>query len=311
VAKTPTTPSTTPAAPAATAASAAERVIAAVNAKDSEKIEALRNAAEYGEDIGVAGIRAVCELTTRTGQAVRIAALRALEKVAPALHRPFETLVMDDDPVRHIEAARQIGNMNAGGAPAVPVLLMHINTPHPAKRGVTATRNTVWSADAALGTLKADFRALVRVAPEDPQVLKLLLRFATTPQLRVSLPGPRPRDPDTVFTVDARPPAVSALGGIAVRNPSTRPEVIPFLMGLLRTVDREPFLAAVAMQAMAECGRDAIGEEGIEAITRLTRHPEPEIREIAFESLKTLGKSALSTAAPSRTRSSATVRVSW
>jgi HEAT repeat protein len=220
--------------------------------------------------------RDLCEAATDASESVRQAALEALEKVHPALHKNVLVLLVDDNSSNHIRASRAVAALGKDGAPAVPVLLAHVrwncSTERDPQRAVFRIR--YFDDD----MLVADIGALGTVAPDEPAVVNTLVEL-------------------TRFTDQfgggyrVRPAAVGALLEVGKAYPGRRKQLVPALVAALdfrvnERHDEATCLAALA--ALGAFGPDA--REALPALKKLKLSPRMTVREAAAVALGRIEK---------------------
>jgi HEAT repeat protein len=231
--------------------------------KSDNARERIRAAEQLGamREAGRPAARGLCEAALDTREAVRQAALEALEKVHPALHKPVLTLLVDKDHQNQIKASRTIAALQEGGKAAVPVLLAHME--------LLKSRPSWTSLEA-----REDIATLVKIAPDEQPVIKVLIELAT-------IRGAS----DQAYT--SRIAAVSGLGDIGKSRPEKRKQIVPVLIVALDFPDRfvreehwhDQQVCLAAIQALGNFGPDA--KNAIPELKKLKLNPEMRIREAA------------------------------
>jgi hypothetical protein len=111
--------------------------------------------------------RALCVAMARTSGQKRKVFLETLEKVNPDLYEPVVTLLVDEDARNHVAAANKVADLS-DGKDTLPVLLKHIdNTLSLIEDGHGFHNNLI----------KADIVAMKKLAPGDPDVVKVFGRI--------------------------------------------------------------------------------------------------------------------------------------
>jgi hypothetical protein len=202
-------------------------VTALKSGKPKEQIKAAEDLAARGEKASPAA-RALCETIVNPVPEVTRSALQALEKVAPALHEPVFTMVVDGKAPNHLKAIEALQAKGAEAKPAVPLLLFEnqkcrdeLQRTLLLKGGNTAIG---WGQPALMQIITASMVALEDIAAEEPQVLKTII--ATT---SISVNVRFQVQPFAPF----RKVGVELLGQSAAKTPEFRKEILTALTPML------------------------------------------------------------------------------
>lgn len=225
---------------------------------------------------------ALCRAATDRSETVSRAALRALEKVRPDLHRSVFVLLIDDQASNHTQALVQLGAMGNRAKPAVSVVQ------HQIQKCLTQlqTQQGRWTASTFAAVIIDNMDALVRVAPEDPEVVKTIcnLSRARTPQVVVNRqrPGFQVQATETPF----RQEGVYLLGELAATQPAHREQILPVLSDLLKeatqkTAGADPFVVLDAMTEVDRIGT-ALWRCGAEGKKTLKSETLPKLDDLQF-----------------------------
>ncbi len=223
--------------------------------EEEERVQAANQLARIGDKARPA-IRAICEAALDPSKTVREACLAALEKIHPPLGKAIITLLVDQDGDEHIRAITALGNMGAEAKGALPVLIAYISTKE-AKAG-----SYRWDTHIAI-----TFNVLLKIAPDDPDTINVLRKFATEPN---------------EYLRGLRWQAITALGQIGKNHSRLRGEIMPVLQGGL--TDEQTCL--VSLQALEGFGDDA--KPAIPAIKKLKFNQNTTIRNAANALLEKL-----------------------
>jgi hypothetical protein len=186
---------------------------------------------------------------------VRSAAFEVLEGVSRDFYRAVRSLILDEQPVNHIEASKTLAQMGTRAAAAAPILLEHMRNPHPWRRGfIKAPRPLMWHSRVAPDIIIGDMIALARTSANDPVVLKAIIGVADFERYTIRFPNETGKED---FHFDARSLGMQALAEIAEEFPGLRKQIIPVFLRGLGQVDREPRLCFEAIRGLARCGPDA------------------------------------------------------
>jgi HEAT repeat protein len=219
--------------------------------------------------------RALCEATVDPSEAVRRAALEALEKVHPELYKRVVVLLVDANPHNHTQASGALRGMGKDAEAATPVLLAHLRLhsgpPRPNQDTIFGLKYPY--ADSA----RADIGALAKLAPTDPEVIKLLM------DLSEHLPANNP-----FYGGQVQLSAVEALREIGKNYPEQRKRIVPALIAAAGEEDRRRGFGAqqslAAIRALGDFGPDA--RAAVPALKKLKLHPEDAIRQAASSALE-------------------------
>jgi HEAT repeat protein len=187
--------------------------------------------------------------------AVQQAALDALEKVNPTLHRPVLTLLVDRNDGAKVEAMRQIGRMRADGKPAVPLLVRYCGM-----TGVPA---------AHLFRLRA-FEALKEIDPGGREYALLLLQ---------AIPVSRAVPAGLEGTLVRRKAIGFAMELVRDKRLGAAQLVRPLVVAM-----NDPACRIQAIDALGELG--AAAREAVPVLTALKRDPDMATRDAAAAALK-------------------------
>src|SRR5262249_53969567 len=181
-------------------------VVALKSKKSEERLRAVEELGKLG-NVARPAAQAVCEvLVTDTTPALREAALAALEKIHPELHKQLVVLVAEADAEKHQKAARELAQMGEEGRAAVPVLLAHLKSA-PARFPAEVT-----------SVVSEDVQALAQLAPADPTVQKAILATTTLTaldQIQQEVAHP------------ARKAAIQTLSELVQKHPEQAKHVVP------------------------------------------------------------------------------------
>jgi hypothetical protein len=239
--------------------------------------ERVRAATELGKlkERGRPAARALCEAAVDPSEAVRQAALEALEKVRPDLYRHVLVLLVDADPYKNTQASGALQAMREDAQAAAPMLLAHLRWHGGPPR---ATRDTIFGVKQPRWDLaRADIAALTKLDPTNPEFVKLL----------TDLSGPLPAN-TPFYGAQLQSHAVAALGEIGKNHPEQRKRIIPALIAAVGEEDRgwvfdtQRRLAAIG--ALGSFGPDA--KEAVPALKKLMLHPQDVIRHAASSALE-------------------------
>ncbi len=275
--------------------------------KSEERLRAVEELGRLGEAARPAA-RNLCDvLVSDPSQAVRQAALAALEKIHPELHKPLVVLLVEADAQKNRDAARDLGRIGRDGRAALPVLLAHVRNA-PAK-----------FQDLAPSVIAADAEALAQVAPDDAATHKALLdltKFTLRNRSRDEIGRPARAaavqalgeivrsHPDQAKDIapglaaaakamadgEVRAQAVSLLGAVAEAHPNLRAQIAPALLGLVRQGEH------AAIVQLGKCGREA--RDAVPVLKQLKLHPLAAVREAATDALARVEESVADVGAP-------------
>jgi HEAT repeat protein len=136
------------------------------NKRPEYRLKAIEKLAEMGTSAREAGGALVDCIVTDRSQTVREAAIEALEKVDPAVHKHVVTLLFDSSEQAKRTAVSALGDMGTRGKAALPALLLHYQ--NEVLRGYDAVNALV---------------AVVRVAPDNRATVQVVLEAVSMPPL--------------------------------------------------------------------------------------------------------------------------------
>jgi HEAT repeat protein len=247
----------------------ADLVRALRSERSADRIRAAEQLGKLREEAKSAA-RALCEAAATSEEAVRQAALEALERVHPALYKPVLTLLVDNDPSNQLLATRAIKDMGEVGKAATPVVHAHLRR----NRGMTRNDALFQNND---DLILEDMAALRAIAPDEPDTLTVLMEL-TTYEGRFYQGGP------------IRAAAATALGELATRQPDRRQDIVKTLVAATQFRPKsgkewgaQP-TAIAAINALAMIGPHA--KEAIPELKKLKLSSEMAIREAAAAALE-------------------------
>jgi hypothetical protein len=146
-----------------------------VNGTNEEKGKAAAELAKRGESARQAAM-ALCQAAVDPAKEVSRAALEALEKVAPDLHEPVFTLVVDGQAGNHLKAIGSLRDKGAKANPTLPVILYQVRKCLNDLRKQTGGRfGGGWQANTLVEVIAMHLVTLSVVAPESRDALKTIL----------------------------------------------------------------------------------------------------------------------------------------
>jgi hypothetical protein len=261
---------------------------------DEEKVKAAEALAARGEKARPAA-RALCEAAVGPTKEVSRGALGALEKVAPELHEPIFTLVVDGQAVNHIKAIAELRKQGANAQPAVPVILHQIRKCQDELRAQADRRfaGGGWGAPTLFQVISHLLFALPRVAPEDPEVLQAIIRTTKTSS---DQPGSPRKDRVETTIGPFSLTGIHLLGELAAKKPVHRKQIIPEMLVMLKEsvqrvnqessgqqlpLLRDLALVRVVSNALLQCGPDAketLAKEVMPQLKDLEFHKDAKVR---------------------------------
>jgi hypothetical protein len=196
---------------------------------NEQKVTAVEALASRGEAASLA-TRALCEATINPAKEVSRSALQALEKVAPQIHEPVFTLVVDGEYVNHRKAISALRRLKGQAKPAMPVLLFEVKKClvdlDAAVRGVPGSVN--WGGITLVDVINDILNGICEIAPEDPEGLAIIIDAGRV-ILRHRIRPTSGRATDVPF----RSTAISLLGTIAEKHSEHRKTIFPQLSSFL------------------------------------------------------------------------------
>jgi HEAT repeat protein len=245
----------------------------------AERVKAAEELAALG-DKGAPAARALCEAALHPISKVSRSALKALEAINPDLHQPVFVLVVDDKAANHLQAITKLGLLGDQAKPALPVVLHQIKK---CEEQLISTRSG-W-AQPTLITVTLDLiKALPKIAPEDPSVLRTMLEAT-----KFSMPRDvfiQTRSHVRVTRTPFRDEGIQLLGDLVEAAPNHQKQVVPQLLPLLkeavqRTTSTQDQEVLQAIQEVDEIVT-ALLKCGEQARTALTREVAPRLRDLQF-----------------------------
>jgi hypothetical protein len=284
-------------------------LVALTSKKKEERLQAVEDMGKLAE-VARPATRALVEvLMNDPFPAVREAALAALEKIHPDLHRPVVVLLVEADPAKHEAASRDIARLGEEARGAVPVLLGHVKLV-PTKMPAVAPE-----------LIAADAAALAETAPDDPMVHKALLELTRLSDIQGK--GLRGNQPARLAAVQAladllqkhpeqaknlipglstatrlmpdaevRSQATAILGSVAESQAELRPQIATGLTALLKQGE------VSAIPSLGKCGREA--KDAIPLLKQYKLHQQETVRTLAADALTRIEEALASATAPPR-----------
>jgi HEAT repeat protein len=227
------------------------------------RVRALEAIGEMGEE-GVEASEAVILALGDGAPAVQQAALDALEKVNPALHKPVLTILVDRTDAAKARAIMQLGQLGAGAKPALPLLFR------------------LYQAQAGrleMG-LHQPFRitildALKEIDPDDKRFAGLVLQAMSVTPAAARLSGL-----EGLVDVAVRKRAIVIAQELVKDKKLEADRLVKPLVSALN----DPYCSLQAISALADLGVEA--RDAIPALTALKRNPDQATRDAAAEALK-------------------------
>lgn len=241
-----------------------------------DQILAAQEIGKLGEE-GKPASRALCVAAVNDREEVRLAALEALEKVNPTLHKHVVRLLVDGNFQRQLDATHALAKMPKDALPATPVLLARCQKHRPSPLYAPTYRVM----------LVEDLKTLVALAPDDREVITMLMSICSD------------KNPKHYVSLEMREAAVQGLLAIGKAHPRLRKEMVP---GIIAAVSgRSPTPGAppgappdayaasvVAIAALGEFGADA--RDAIPMLNKLKLSPEEGVRDAATAALEKIRK---------------------
>jgi HEAT repeat protein len=269
--------------------------------------------------------RALCKAATSPDSSVRGAALEALEKVQPALHKPVVTLLVDEDRIKQHQALDTLGKMDGEARPAAPAVLANIKRwlepdlqVHPFRPG-----GTPFVPYQVPPQVVSDIGVLAKIAPDDQAVVKALIDLVkVTPKTDLqsgneineaaqiheaavtALREAGKADaslwkqvvPAFIVALETYPEdwpeqrrclaAVAGLREAGEADPTLRKQIVPALIRALDTYQRKQWGRDTCIAVMRALGAFGSGSaDAIPAIKNMKLDPDSAIREVAGEAL--------------------------
>jgi HEAT repeat protein len=232
-----------------------------------------------------AATTALCTAGADESEDVRRAAVQALEKVSPKLHKHVLVLVIEEDPQKHIDACNTLAKLEDAAEPVLPLITARIELAilylHKLRsihaRPLRVLPEAVRGQARAGSWLKAHFDVLVRVRP-DAATLKTLAAVALLDR------------EDYRNYVHARHEALIALGELGDENKALRKQIAATLTKRLEEEEDPADSSGVPLDALALLGRyGADAKVAIPVLTKLKTRKSEGVRKAAVKALREIG----------------------
>jgi hypothetical protein len=242
-----------------------------------DRIRAANQLARMGPK-GKAAARALCEAALEDKGEGRQAALEALEKVHPELYKHVLVLLVDQEFRNHVNASQGIGRLKEEGAPALPILLDHIQKCLSDQREppLASVYNTT-------SLLDADLRALVEIAPNNQEVWKCLV------DMLKSEPGHRLYS--RFEGARARTVAAECMTKVGKDNSAARSVFVPPLIKATNVTiydQRDKATCLAAIRTLGSFGPAA--KDAVPTLKKLKIDTDERIRRAASQALEAIGE---------------------
>jgi HEAT repeat protein len=220
--------------------------------KDRESKKRAEAAKELGElgDKAKAAARPLCEACMDVNGKVSVAAIDAIEKIRPDLHKHIITIISDPETSKHQRAFDSLARLKEEANPVVPILLVYVS------RGASSpTRN-------AEGSCINCAKCIGAIAPEDPTI-------------RVTLTNISRQHPGSHLTGEC----LVVLSNLGEAKRELRKKIYPTLLSAIATSCR-----LQAINGLAKFGADA--SDALPILKKLRFDGDEAIRNASTEAIR-------------------------
>jgi len=258
----------------------------------NDRVKAAQEIGELGDD-GKPLAKALCAAATDPSPKVAEAALAALEKVRPDLHKPvaiIATYNQINPTERVLHAIGDITKMGQDAAPAAPTILSCI------RFGIALLNQP--SLDVGPSGRHGEeliypcLEAMLAIDPDNVAFTKLVLQYASERfKIPGHLPGPKTSLAPPIQDLSApmqkvRSAAIKTLGKLKESNPQHK-QVVCVLVWCLYDQPTDRFTASPAYEAAQSLGSlGPAAKEAVPYLKKLKSHPDQIYRDVAEEALK-------------------------
>ncbi len=254
----------------------------AENLKSGRPADRVKAAEALGKLGGKAGgaAAALCLAAADPDEAVRHAALGALEAVAPDIQRYVVTLAVDEDTDRHMRATDSLLGLGEKGAPAAPLVREHVRLATAAARSGKPAPPFPLAWTPGILWYRGNFKLLKHLP--DEQTVRVIAAVA-------EIDTSRSLDERTVQ--ELRSEVIQSLEQLGKAQKELRGPITKALLAILAKPDYKPGLSetsthARAVRALRAFGPDA--REALPALRKLRYHPQAHIRDAMAEAIKAI-----------------------
>jgi hypothetical protein len=243
-----------------------------------ERVNAAEQLAGMGEK-ALPVARLLCEVALEPSQKVSRAALAALEKVHPDLHKSAFILVVNDEKAaNHLKALADISTLGDQGKPALPLVLHEIKRCQELLTGQAAR----WGQETLVNVIIHSMETLSKISPEDPQAVKTIIELTKFSSSNAFASKNGRFATMTPFREDG----LRLLGDIGEAQPEQRKLIVPALVVVLKEAvqtsngqaDRQILQGIEEVENAAS----ALIRCGSEAKPVLTKEVMPRLKDLQF-----------------------------
>ena len=217
--------------------------------KPDDRIKAIESLAEMG-DKATGAAKSLCDvLVLESNGKVSLAALAAIEKIRPDLHKPLSDYLLDKNPHVREAAIKTMTDMGHKAAPIAGILIARIQN---APKGKSDTNKSMM------------FKDLAKIKPDDSISIQFYKNVAS--------PG--------TANSGHRAIALRFLEDWAFADEERKKEVVP----LIKAGFNDKVLLGECIRLSGEYGQ--LSKDLVPTLKKLTLHPEKAIRDAAIKALE-------------------------